>query len=117
VSGLGRTFLEEIMIRKLALPVAIAAGILMAGAPAEARDGCGLGFHRNIYGWCRPNFGYRPFVYAPAHRWHYGYRYGWHRRFAWHRGYRWGGYRHVGWGGRWHGGWHRGWHGGWHHRW
>lgn len=110
------------MIRTLVLPVALAAGVLLTGSTAEARDGCGPGFHRNVYGWCRPNLGYRPFVYVPVYprvgyRWHYGYR--WHRRFAWGGGYRWGGFRHAGWHGGWHGGWrggwHRGWHGGWHH--
>lgn len=111
------------MIRTLVMPVALAAGVLMAGSSAEARDGCGPGFHRNPYGWCRPNLGYRPFVYVPVYprvgyRWHYGYRYPWHRRFAW-GGYRWGGFRHAGWHGGWHGGWHHGgWHhGGWRHRW
>ncbi|APT29663.1 hypothetical protein MCBMB27_00372 [Methylobacterium phyllosphaerae] len=108
------------MIRTLVMPVALAAGVLMAGSSAEARDGCGPGFHRNIYGWCRPNLGYGPVVYVPAYRrvgyrWHYGYRYGWHRRFAWHGGSRWGGFRRVGWHGGWHGGWRGGWHGGWHH--
>lgn len=101
------------------LSTPIAAGIVALGfvgasaGSAEARDGCGLGFHRGLYGFCRPNVVYRPFVYRPAF---YGYR-----RFAygprWHR---WGGYRHVGWGGGWHRGWHGGWgghHGGWHHRW
>lgn len=104
------------MIRTLVLPVALAAGVLLAGSSAEARDGCGPGFHRNVYGWCRPNLGYRPFVYVPVYP-RVGYR--WHRRFAWGGGYRWGGFRHAGWHGGWHGGWrggwHRGWHGGWHH--
>ena len=116
------------MIHKFALPVALAAGVLMAGSSAEARDGCGLGFHRTIYGWCRPNVGDRSYVYVSGYprfgyRWHAGYHYGWHRRFAWHGGHRWGGFRHAGWHGGWHGGgwhgggWHGGRHGGWHHRW
>ncbi|MDP4004564.1 hypothetical protein Q8W67_13965 [Methylobacterium sp. NEAU K] len=61
---------------------------------AQARDGCGPGFHRGFYGYCRPNFGPPRLVYRPGF---YGYR-----RFGWHR---WGGYRHVGW----HHGWHRRW--------
>lgn len=94
------------MIRMLALPVALTAGILMAGSSAEARDGCGPGFHRNVYGWCRPNAFHRPYVFVPAYRhfgyrWHTGYRYGWHRRFAWHGGRRWGGFHHAGWHHRW----------------
>ncbi|MBD8907964.1 GCG_CRPN prefix-to-repeats domain-containing protein [Methylorubrum zatmanii] len=102
------------MIGKIAIPLALAAGLLTTASDAEARDGCGLGFHRGYYGWCRPNFGYRPYVYGPVYhrfgyrpwggyRWRYGYH--WHRRFAWHGGYRWGGFRHAGW----HGGWHRRW--------
>ncbi len=101
------------MIRKVILPLALAAGLLTAGSAAEARDGCGLGFHRGFYGWCRPNLGYRPYAYGPVYR-HFGYRgwggprrhyadpYGWHRRFAWHGGgHRWGGFRHAGWHHRW----------------
>src|SRR6478609_3499213 len=88
------------------LAAALAAPLATAGT-AEARDGCGLGFHRGVYGLCRPNLGpwraYRPYAYRPAF---YGYR-----RVGWYgpRWHRWGGYRHVGWRG--------GWHGGWHHRW
>ena len=112
------------MFRKIAIPLALAAGLLTAGSAAEARDGCGLGFHRGYYGWCRPNPAYRPYGYAPVYRgfgyrrwgggprWNYGYRYRWHRRFAWHGGHRWGGFHHGGWHHRW-GGFR---HGGWHHR-
>ncbi|MCJ2126359.1 GCG_CRPN prefix-to-repeats domain-containing protein [Methylobacterium sp. J-077] len=101
------------MIRKIAMPLALVGGLLLIGSSAEARDGCGPGFHRGFYGWCRPNLGYRPFVYAPAYRhfgyrrwgggprWHYGYHYRWHRHFAWHGGHRWGGFRHAGWHHRW----------------
>jgi hypothetical protein len=88
---------------------------LVAGAAgaAEARDGCGLGFHRGIYGLCRPNFGPRPFAdgYGPgfAHRWH---RVGWYGGPRFHRwGWHGAGLRHAGW----HAGWHRP--GGWHRRW
>ncbi|WP_342779019.1 GCG_CRPN prefix-to-repeats domain-containing protein [Methylobacterium terricola] len=94
------------------------------GTTAEARDGCGPGFHRNWRGWCRPNFGPRVF-YAPVvgyrtvvvgprwgyRPWGYGYRHvGWHRG-GWGRpwGYG-GGWHRVGWGGWGH-------HHGWHHRW
>ena len=85
-----------------ALVLGLAAGT--AGG-AEARDGCGPGFHRGFYGYCRPNLGYRPYAFRP-----YGYRVGfygprWHR-WGWRRPYAWGGgYRHVGW----HVGWHRRW--------
>ena len=106
--------------------MAAGAAILSLGAlagtttNAEARDGCGPGFHRNWRGWCRPNVwgprvyyapvvGYRTVVVGP--RWGYGWRRaGWHR--PWGYG---GGWRRVGWGGGWG---HHGWgHHGWHHRW
>lgn len=102
------------MIRKFVMSLALVSGVLLAAPAAEARDGCGPGFHRNFYGWCRPNvrpYAYRPDVYGPAyrrfgyHRWGgYRWHYSWHRRFAWHRhfawhggGHRWGGFRHAGW--------------------
>lgn len=51
--------------------------------------GCGFGFHRNFYGFCRPNF--------------YGGGWGWHH-WGWHH---WGWHRHWGWHHHW--GWHRHW--------
>jgi hypothetical protein len=106
--------MECVMIRKIAMPLALVGGLLLTGSSAEARDGCGPGFHRGFYGWCRPNVVYRPFVYAPAYRpfgyrrwgggyrWHYSYHYSWHRRFGWHGGgRRWAGFRHGGWHHRW----------------
>lgn len=99
------------LLRRLlpaALLVAGLAAPLATAGTAEARGGCGLGFHRGLYGFCRPNLGprvfYRPYAYRPAF---YG-----PRRFGWGgpRWHRWGGgYGRVGW----HGGWHRGWR----HRW
>jgi len=97
------------MIPKLALSLALVSGVLLAAPAAEARDGCGPGFHRGFYGWCRPNWrpdAYRPFVSGPGyrqsgyHRWG-GYRWrdhdSWHR--SWHRGFGWhrAGFRHAGW--------------------
>jgi len=91
------------MIRKLVIPLALASGVLLAAPAAEARDGCGPGFHRGFYGWCRPNW--RPYAYRPGYRrfgyhrwsgyrWHYHYSWhrSWHRGFGWHRGF-----RHAGW--------------------
>lgn len=104
---------------KLAGAAVLALGAITATAgTAEARDGCGPGFHRGWSGWCRPNVVYRPVVYRPVYwgyrrvgwygpRWH---RWGGYRHVGWHRPWGWGGYRHVGWRGGWH-------HGGWHHRW
>ncbi|GJD90077.1 hypothetical protein BHAOGJBA_3611 [Methylobacterium hispanicum] len=91
------------MRMKLAGAALLALGTLAgtAGA-AEAAQGCGPGFHRGYYGWCRPNwrpYADRPVVYArPV------YGYGWRRPWGW---------RHAGWHGR-HWGWR---HAGWRHRW
>ncbi len=93
-----------------------------------AAGGCGLAFHRNIYGACVPNgYGGGGVVVAPgfygAPGWHGGYYGGYHGGYyhggGWHGGYYHGGGWHGGaWhGGAWHGGgWHGGgWHGGgWH---
>ncbi|KTS12795.1 hypothetical protein NS228_18150 [Methylobacterium indicum] len=89
------------MIRRFAIPIALVGGLLLAGSSAEARDGCGPGFHRGLYGWCRPNLVYRPYLVRPyasapayrrfgghrwvGYRWRSHYRYSWHRHFAWHR--------------------------------
>jgi hypothetical protein len=74
--------MERIMIRKLIVPLALASGVLLTAPAAEARDGCGLGFHRGYYGWCRPNLGYRPYAFAPAYP-RFGYR-GWGGGYRWH---------------------------------
>ena len=43
---------------KALLAIALAAGAtLVASSPADARQGCGPGFHRGPYGHCRPNRG------------------------------------------------------------
>lgn len=107
---------------KLAGAALLALGTVFGtGSAAEARDGCGPGFHRGYDGWCRPNL--RPYAYRPVYyaRPIYSarpvvYGYGWRRPWGW---------RHAGWhrphyGWR-HAGWHRphyGWrHAGWHRRW
>jgi hypothetical protein len=81
-----------------------------------AAGGCGVAYHRNVYGVCVPNgYGWGGgVVVAPgfygAPGWHGGYYGGG----GWRGGYYHGGYYH---GGGWHGGaWHGGgWHGGgWH---
>jgi hypothetical protein len=91
-------------VRNIAVALLALGAVTATAGTAEARDGCGPGFHRNFYGLCRPNGFYRPIVVRPIV--YGGYGYGW-RRPHWHR---------VGWGGGWHRhwGWHRaGWHGGW----
>ncbi len=66
---------------------------------AEAQGGCGPGFHRTYYGFCRPNPYSRPYFVRPV------YGYGWHRPFGWHRPIGW--HRHYGWHRHW--GWRRHW--------
>jgi hypothetical protein len=77
--------------------VALAAGVAFAAmSPAQARQGCGPGFHRGPYGHCRPNRG--PGVVAVAPGLVVGNFYGgrgyWDGRRYWQHRYR----RHNGWG-------------------
>lgn len=47
------------------ITMALALGVAVSAASAaDARQGCGVGFHRGPYGHCRPNRGRR--VYAPG---------------------------------------------------
>lgn len=72
---------------KLVGAAVLALGTLVGtGSAAEALDGCGAGFHRDFYGFCRPNL-YGPRYYGPVY-----YRpafYGplWHRPWGWHRAF------------------------------
>ena len=79
---------------------AAAAATVVAVAPADARDGCGRGYHRGPYGHCRPNYRSGPGVvavtpggalvvgrfYNGRGYWD-GNRYYWHRE-RWHNGWR-----------------------------
>lgn len=81
-------------MRKITLLAIAAAACFTAISPAEASGGCGIGFHRGPYGYCRPDG--RPVVVVPV-----GPAYG---TFYPGRGY-WDGHRywvHREW---WHGGW------------
>ena len=83
---------------KRVIALALAATVaLSAASTADARQGCGVGFHRGPYGHCRRNLGQR--VYAPAPRvlvvdrfypgrgyWD-GHRY-WRHREHWHNHWR-----------------------------
>jgi hypothetical protein len=67
---------------------------LVAMSPAQARQGCGRGFHRAPNGMCRPNGPYRPggqvWVvgrYYPGHGYWYNNRW-WHRRYREHNEWR-----------------------------
>jgi len=76
-------------VRKTILALATLGVALAAGSPAYARQGCGRGWHRGIYGRCAPNR--RPLVYAPAApvlvvgRFYAGRGYWDGRRYWWHR--------------------------------
>jgi hypothetical protein len=74
-----------------------AVATIAATSSADARDGCGRGYHRGPYGHCRPNWRNGPaIVVAPGglviDRWYEG------------RGY-WDGHRYWMHRDRWHGGW------------
>ena len=83
---------------KALIAAALAAGVAMAGASAaDARDGCGPGFHRGYYGHCRPNDGPRAYAvgrpvlvvdhFYPGRGYWDGHRY-WQRRERDHDGWR-----------------------------
>ncbi len=50
----------KVVVGAATLAIATVGG--MVGS-AQAADGCGPGWHRNVYGYCRPN-AYRPYVYG-----------------------------------------------------
>lgn len=98
-------------------PAAIEEAVQVGPVPHVelVRDGCGPGFHRNVYGFCRPNFygygfGYRRFGYGGFRRGGFGFRGG--RFGGGFRGGHFGGGFHRG--GGFHGGGHGGFHGGGH---
>lgn len=74
-----------------AIALASAVALSAAATPADARQGCGPGFHRGPYGHCRPNMGGRPVLvvgnfYDGRGYWD-GHRY-WHNRYRYHNGWR-----------------------------
>ncbi|MBW6524756.1 hypothetical protein KZ810_14735 [Sphingomonas sp. RHCKR47] len=81
-------------MKTLVLVAAALGGTLMASAPAEARQGCGPGFHRGYYGRCVANRwpayarrGYVVHRYYPGRGYWYGNRF-WVHRYRWHGGWR-----------------------------
>jgi hypothetical protein len=63
---------------------------LAAVSPAQARQGCGPGYHRGPYGHCRPNAGQQVFVvgqYYPGRGYWYQGRW-WHNRYRRHNMWR-----------------------------
>ena len=52
---------------KALIAIALAAGTaFVAATPADARQGCGPGFHRGPYGHCRPNRGSNVVAVTPG---------------------------------------------------
>lgn len=81
-------------MRKILTAALLVGAALGTASAAQARDGCGAGFHRGPWGHCRPN-GYRGRVvvaprigvfYAGRGYWD-GHRY-WRHRDRWHGGWR-----------------------------
>jgi hypothetical protein len=66
-----------------ALGLASTIAMMAAAAPADARQGCGAGFHRAPHGMCRPNHGNR-MVFVEG-RYYPGRGYWWHSRWYHHR--------------------------------
>jgi hypothetical protein len=76
----------EIQLKAIAA-LAVASGIAMlAAAPADARQGCGPGFHRAPNGMCRPNrdMRLREMRWVEG-RYYGGHGYWWHNRWYQHR--------------------------------
>ena len=81
-------------MKKLILAALVATTVFAALAPAEAAQGCGRGFHRGLYGHCRPNGApavrVGPLVigtFYPGQGYWDGHRY-WQNRERWHGGWR-----------------------------
>jgi hypothetical protein len=55
---------REVIMRKIAITLAVAGTVLALAPAASAREGCGRGFHRGPYGRCIVNRG--PAYVAPA---------------------------------------------------
>jgi len=81
-------------MKKFLLATIAAAAVCTAIAPVEARQGCGVGGHRDAWGHCRPNRGgaivapgERIGVFYPGRGYWDGGRYWAHREWA-HGGWR-----------------------------
>ena len=62
---------------------AAALAVTVASVPAQAREGCGNGYHRTPYGNCRANKGtYARYVEG---QYYHGRGYYWHNRWYQHR--------------------------------
>lgn len=81
-------------MRKILLAAIAAGAAFTVVAPAEARQGCGVGAHRGPGGYCRPNRGRvvvvpraRIGVFYPGRGYWSGQRY-YNHRYRWHGGWR-----------------------------
>jgi hypothetical protein len=72
---------EKVMKALIALAAAVVA--TAAASPADARQGCGPGFHRAPNGMCRPNRATR--IRYVEGRFYPGQGYWWHNRWRHHR--------------------------------
>ena len=71
---------------KTLIALAAAAVVATAGtAPADARQGCGPGFHRAPNGMCRPNRDRMMRMRYVEGRYYGGHGYWWHNRWYQHR--------------------------------
>jgi len=84
---------DQEVCMKLIAALGFASSIaLIAASPADARQGCGPGFHRAPNGMCRPNRDNRAQVwvvgrYYPGHGYWYQNRW-WHNRYRYHNMWR-----------------------------
>jgi len=53
-------------MKRIFLVTLLAGTVLGIAAPAEAHGGCGHGWHRGVYGNCRPNYGVDYIAVAPG---------------------------------------------------
>lgn len=81
-------------MKRAFLMMAAAATLAASATPALARQGCGIGFHRDYYGYCVPNRGRRVIVERPVigvyyhgRGWWDGHHY-WRYRYRWHHAWR-----------------------------
>lgn len=82
-------------MKKSFLIACAAAAVLLAASSADAMQGCGGGFHRGPYGYCRPNRPAVVVVPGPAVGGYYHGRGYWDGRRYWgHRYYHGGGWRY-----------------------
>jgi hypothetical protein len=78
-----RVDLTKEKVMKALIALAAAAIVATAAAPADARQGCGPGFHRAPNGMCRPNRGGQ--VQYVEGRYYAGHGYWWHNTWRHHR--------------------------------